>query len=59
MAVRHAPGEPGRVALAEETGRGTVAALLAVPGAATLLALSAGAVRVLRDRRPEGSAQTG
>ncbi|MBL1105585.1 hypothetical protein JK361_13490 [Streptomyces sp. 5-8] len=56
--VRAAPGEPERVALAADTGRGTVAALLAVPGGLTLLALAAGAVRVLRDRRPEGPAQT-
>ncbi|MBB5927269.1 hypothetical protein [Streptomyces echinatus] len=55
--VRAAPGEPERVAPAGETGRGTVAALLAVPGAATLLALLAGAVHVLRDRPPEGLAR--
>ncbi|MFF8725585.1 hypothetical protein ACF073_03700 [Streptomyces sp. NPDC015171] len=54
--VLHAPGEPGRAALADDTGRGSVAALLAVPGGATLLALLAGAVHVLRDRRSEGPA---
>ncbi|MFD0394443.1 hypothetical protein ACFQ3Z_27510 [Streptomyces nogalater] len=52
MSVRVAPGEPGRVALAADTGRGVVAALLAVPVGATLLALLAAAVHVLRDRRP-------
>ncbi|UFR02892.1 hypothetical protein KBP30_17595 [Streptomyces sp. Go40/10] len=54
--VRHAPGEPGRVALAEDTGRGTVAALLAVPGGATLVTLSAAAAYVRRDRRTEDPA---
>ncbi|WP_051790144.1 hypothetical protein [Streptomyces sp. NRRL S-1022] len=54
--VRHAPGDPRRVVLAEDTGRGTVAALLAVPGAATLITLwAAGAY--LRDRRSRGPAQ--
>ncbi|MFF7096590.1 hypothetical protein ACFY9A_29980 [Streptomyces rubradiris] len=53
VSVRAAPGEPGRVALADDTGRGAVAALLAVPVGASLLALLAAAVRVLRDRRPE------
>ncbi|MFI9427274.1 hypothetical protein ACIG54_27385 [Streptomyces achromogenes] len=57
VSVRAAPGEPERVALAADTGRGTVAALLAVPVGATLLALLAAAVHVLRDRRPEESAQ--
>ncbi|MFI9242366.1 hypothetical protein ACIGXF_07215 [Streptomyces sp. NPDC053086] len=55
--VRSAPGEPERVVLAADTGRGTVAALLAVPGGATLLALLAGAVRIRRDRRSEPPAQ--
>ncbi|MFJ4522600.1 hypothetical protein ACIP4Y_16870 [Streptomyces sp. NPDC088810] len=54
--VRHAPGDPRRVALAEDTGRGTVAALLAVPGAATVLTLP-GAVAYLRERRSRGPAQ--
>ncbi|WP_053711302.1 hypothetical protein [Streptomyces sp. NRRL B-3648] len=54
--VRHAPGDPRRVVLAEDTGRGTAAALLAVPGAATLITLwAAGAY--LRDRRSRGPAQ--
>ncbi|GAA3119819.1 hypothetical protein GCM10010521_04050 [Streptomyces rameus] len=52
--VRSAPGEPERAVLAADTGRLTVAALLAVPVGATLLALLAAAVHVLRDRRPEG-----
>ncbi|OYP15926.1 hypothetical protein CFC35_16605 [Streptomyces sp. FBKL.4005] len=55
--VRHAPGDPRRLVLAEDTGRGTVAALLAVPGGATVLTLLAAAVHVRRDRRPEGSAE--
>ncbi|GHG37982.1 hypothetical protein GCM10018980_10300 [Streptomyces capoamus] len=54
--VRHAPGDPRRVVLAEDTGRGTVAALLAVPGAATLFTLWAGGA-YLRDRRSRGPAQ--
>ncbi|MEU3951530.1 hypothetical protein AB0F45_04280 [Streptomyces achromogenes] len=57
VSVRAEPGEPERVALAADTGRGTVAALLAVPVGATLLALLAAAVHVLRDRRPGESAQ--
>ncbi|WP_381553673.1 hypothetical protein [Streptomyces eurythermus] len=57
VSVRAAPGEPERVALADDTGRGTVAALLAVPVGASLLALLAAAVPVLRDRRSEGAAQ--
>ncbi|MDN3258344.1 hypothetical protein QWJ26_00665 [Streptomyces sp. CSDS2] len=56
VSVRAAPGEPERVALADDTGRGAVAALLAVPVGASLLALLAAAVHVLRDRRPEESA---
>ncbi|MFF5534825.1 hypothetical protein ACFY71_20485 [Streptomyces cinerochromogenes] len=51
--VRHAPGEPGRVVLAEDTGRGTVAALLAVPGGATVITLLAAAAHVRRDRRTQ------
>jgi hypothetical protein len=57
VSVRAAPGEPERVALAADTGRGTVAALLAVPVGATLLVLLAAAVHVLRDRRPEDPVQ--
>ncbi|MEU3525512.1 hypothetical protein AB0E62_16820 [Streptomyces sp. NPDC038707] len=57
VSVRVAPGEPERVALAAETGRTAVAAVLAVPVGATLLALLAAAVHVLRDRRPEESAR--
>ncbi|GGR52710.1 MULTISPECIES: hypothetical protein [Streptomyces] len=57
VSVRAAPGEPERVALAADTGRGTVAALLAVPVGASLLALLAAAVHVLRDRRPEEPVQ--
>ncbi|MEU3826169.1 hypothetical protein [Streptomyces sp. SID161] len=56
--VRAAPGEPERVALASDTGRGTVAALLAVPVGATLIALLAGAVHMLRERRPEAPVKT-
>ncbi|MEU6664651.1 hypothetical protein [Streptomyces sp. NPDC046727] len=54
--VRYAPGEPERIALADDTGRGSVAVLLAVPGGATLLALLAGAAHVLRGRRTENPA---
>ncbi|MGW6903881.1 hypothetical protein [Streptomyces sp. NPDC054940] len=55
--VLHAPGEPQRVALAHDTGRGAVAALLAVPGGATLFALLAGAVHMARNRPPKDPAQ--
>lgn len=55
--VLHAPGEPERVVLAQDTGRGTVAALLAVPGGATLFALLAGAVHMARSRPPKDPAQ--
>ncbi|MEU5532819.1 hypothetical protein [Streptomyces sp. NPDC020362] len=54
--VLHAPGEPEQVALADDTGRKSVATLLAVPGAATVLVVLAGAAYVLRDRRPEDPA---
>ncbi|WP_318201906.1 hypothetical protein [Streptomyces sp. SCL15-4] len=57
VSVRTAPGEPGRAALVGDTGRGAVAALLALPVGATLFALLAAAAHVLRDRRPEGPAQ--
>ncbi|MFI1366119.1 hypothetical protein [Streptomyces griseochromogenes] len=56
VAVRSAAGEPERVALADDTGPGSVAALLAVPGAATLLALLAGALHIRRDERREDPA---
>jgi hypothetical protein len=55
--VLHVPGEPDQVALADDSGRGNVAALLAAPGGATVLALLAGAVHVLRERRSEGPAR--
>ncbi|QTE00278.1 hypothetical protein [Streptomyces cyanogenus] len=52
--VRHAPGDPRRVVLAEDTGRGTVAALLAVPGGATVVTLLTAAAYVRRGRRSQG-----
>ncbi|MES4888094.1 hypothetical protein [Streptomyces sp. NPDC096012] len=55
--VLHVPGEPDRVALADDSGRGSVAALLAVPAGATVLAVSAGAVLLLRERRSERPAR--
>ncbi|MFI1766755.1 hypothetical protein ACH41H_32525 [Streptomyces sp. NPDC020800] len=56
--VLHAPGEPEQVALADDTGPGSVAVLLAVPGAATVLVLVAGAVHVLRGRPSEAPASS-
>jgi hypothetical protein len=57
VAVRHVPGEPGRAVLAGDTGRGSVAALLAVPFGATLAALAAGTVRLARRERRAGPVQ--
>lgn len=57
VAVRHALGEPERVALADDTGPGSVAALLAVPGGMTLLALLSGALHIRRSEGREAPAQ--
>ncbi|MEV5316224.1 hypothetical protein AB0K92_00885 [Streptomyces sp. NPDC052687] len=50
-AVLHVPGEPGRAVLADDAGRGSVALLLALPLAATLAALAAGAAHLGRGER--------
>jgi len=57
VAVRYAPGEPRRVVLADDAGRGSVALVLAVPLGATLAVLAAGAVRRARGERRNRPAQ--
>jgi hypothetical protein len=57
VAVVHVPGEPGRAVLADDTGRGSVALLLAVPLGTTLVALAAGAAHLARGERRARSAQ--
>ncbi|MFJ3303592.1 DUF3592 domain-containing protein [Streptomyces sp. NPDC086549] len=55
--VLYAPGEPERVALADDAGRTEVALLLAPPGGLTLVMALAAVLRLPRDRRPEGPPQ--
>ena len=57
VTVRHPPGEPGRAVLADDTGRGSVALLLAVPFGATLAAPAAWAVSRARSERRGRPAQ--
>ncbi|OSZ60951.1 hypothetical protein OQI_07970 [Streptomyces pharetrae CZA14] len=57
VTVRHPPGEPGRAVLADDTGRGSVALLLAAPLGATLAA-AAWAVSRARSERRARPAQT-